>query len=175
MVPVYSSLFREDQRFRQPWVWAMLLAIGGSSTLFILWTLITRFLTDGPAGQRPASDQFTMAISCAAVTTVWILIAVLYRVRLITRLSNERLYVHLTLFSVPLTVPIRDIQTVSVRKYRPIRDYGGWGTREGKYGRSYTISGNQAIELELSDGRRCLIGSRQPEILAAALEQARSE
>ncbi len=33
------------------------------------------------------------------------------------------------------------------RKYRPIREYGGWGIRYGWNGRAYSTSGNEGVQL----------------------------
>jgi hypothetical protein len=38
-------------------------------------------------------------------------------------------------------------------------------------GMAYTVSGNRGVQIELTSGRKILIGSRRPEELAAAITQ----
>jgi hypothetical protein len=56
--------------------------------------------------------------------------------------------------------------------YSPLRDYGGWGIRRGAKGKAYNVSGNHGVRLELSDGKRILIGSQRPEELSEAVAAA---
>ena len=67
-----------------------------------------------------------------------------------------------------------------IREYHPILEYGGWGIKHGrfrfnpfrirkfgmrrfirKYNIAYIISGNIGLQLELTDGKRILIGTRK--------------
>jgi hypothetical protein len=70
-------------------------------------------------------------------------------------------------------VPIETVQLVEVVTYRPIADYGFWGIRWGRDGeRALIARGNRGVRLELKDGRKLLIGSQQPELLAAAIDRS---
>ncbi|MHC4643443.1 MAG: hypothetical protein ACYS32_17515, partial [Planctomycetota bacterium] len=59
------------------------------------------------------------------------------------------------------------------RTYKPILEYGGWGIRcsfTGK-GKAYNVSGNKGVQLVFTNGKKLLIGSQQPDDLAAAIEE----
>jgi hypothetical protein len=76
----------------------------------------------------------------------------------------------------PLTrcrIAFRDIVRVEPCRYRPLREYGGWGVRRGPGGSAYNVSGNRGVRLYLSDGTRLLIGSQRERDLAAAIEAER--
>jgi hypothetical protein len=62
-----------------------------------------------------------------------------------------------------------EIQSCEAVTYRPIRDYGGWGIRCGRKGKAYNVTGNRGVQLELTNGKRLLLGSQQPDELAAAI------
>ena len=66
-----------------------------------------------------------------------------------------------------------EIAGVRVVAYRPLRDFGGWGIRfgrfEGKRCRALNVRGDRGVLLTLRDGGRLVIGSQTPEALAAAL------
>ena len=79
----------------------------------------------------------------------------------------------LTLRFHPLThqiIPNEHIKTCKVRKYHPIREYGGWGIRYGRKGKAYTVSGTLGVQLELVQEKSLLIGSQRPIELAKAIQ-----
>ena len=69
-----------------------------------------------------------------------------------------------------MTIPLKDIQSVEVIEYSPLRDFGGWGVRYGLSGKMYNARGNQAVRLELRSSGVVHVGSSRPEELAAALK-----
>ena len=75
---------------------------------------------------------------------------------------------HFTFHS--MRFPIDGIRSYEAITYSPLREYGGWGIRYGWNGKAYNVSGNQGIQLELSEGRRVLIGTQNPPQFLAALQ-----
>lgn len=73
-------------------------------------------------------------------------------------------------------VPLIEIEQCEAREYRPILQYGGWGIRYGgpHRGWAYTLSGNRGVFLRTASGSNVLIGSENPQRLAAAINAARS-
>ncbi|MFO0960365.1 MAG: hypothetical protein U0800_23505 [Isosphaeraceae bacterium] len=70
-------------------------------------------------------------------------------------------------------LPLAQIRSVEVVRYRAIHDYGFWGVRRGRDG-EYVLSarGDRGVRLTLGDGSRLLIGSQRPEELARILDKA---
>lgn len=71
-------------------------------------------------------------------------------------------------------IPLADIMSHAPVTYRPLADYGGWGLRfsfRGK-GRAYSMSGNRGLLLTLTNGRKVMLGSPDPESLSRALKRA---
>jgi hypothetical protein len=50
--------------------------------------------------------------------------------------------------------------------------YGGWGIKRGIGGLAYNVSGNQGLQLVLTDGRKILIGTQKPEQFINAMSSA---
>lgn len=76
----------------------------------------------------------------------------------------------------PHRCPVAEIDTCEVVRYRPLRDYGGWGWRwNPKRGWCYTMRGDRGVAVRLRNGKRFLVGSQRPEELAAAIEKARRD
>jgi hypothetical protein len=69
-------------------------------------------------------------------------------------------------------VPTSDIRLAEAVKYRPLRDYGGWGVRGGAGRRALNTRGDRGVLLTRADGTTLLIGSQRPRELLAALAQA---
>lgn len=72
------------------------------------------------------------------------------------------------------TIPLGDIAAVEARRYRPVREYGGWGIKGWSTRKiAYNLRGDEGVDLTLRNGRRVLLGSQRPAELAAAIRAAR--
>ena len=96
----------------------------------------------------------------------------LITVRLVTELRPELLSVAMKGFWRRINVPVADIRAAAAVEYDPISEYGSYGIRSGPRGEAYIAAGNQAVQLELGDGRKLLIGSQQPKELARKIVEA---
>lgn len=161
-----NSGFRETQRFRQPWLRAVLILPG----LPLLYGAYRQFILGRPWGDRPSPDAVLAALLAGYVLFVaWFL-----SLKLVTEVRERELYVKFVRLWPAERIPVAQIRRAAAVTYRPLRDYGGWGVRMGRKGMAYNVSGNCGVELELIDGRRLLIGSQRAEELARAIEERRS-
>lgn len=69
-------------------------------------------------------------------------------------------------------VPLSDISSISVVKNRLLR---GWGIRRLREGWLYNVSGLDAVELRLNDGRTIRLGTHRAEELAKLISAAKSK
>ena len=58
-------------------------------------------------------------------------------------------------------IPFTDIESWTVRSYKPILEYGGWGIRWGLKGTAYNVTGNKGLQLVLNSGKKILIGTQK--------------
>jgi hypothetical protein len=142
-------LFREEQRFRQPWLWMILLAGG----LLTLWAA------------RTASAWVALA---AFVPVLWLF----YTLKLEVEVDQTDIRIRFFPLS-RRAIPLTSIQSCEARTYRPIREYGGWGIKYGFSGMAYNVSGDRGVQLVLRNGRRILIGSQRADELAAVINDWR--
>jgi hypothetical protein len=158
-------LFREEQYFRQPWVWACVLVPMAGCALLIMYYLWAGQLGDlTPRAMRKLIETEVALVLIA----LW-----LYRIRLVTEVRSDGLVLHFQWLWRRRWIPFTDIAGYSVVTYNPIRDYGGWGIRYGVAGdKAYNVSGDRGVRLEFTDGGRLLVGSQRPEELARALDLA---
>jgi hypothetical protein len=68
---------------------------------------------------------------------------------------------------------LADIRSAIEVRYDPAAEYGGYGIRSGAKRLAYIASGNRGVQVELSDGRKLLIGSERPGELARSIIQLR--
>jgi len=148
--------FRETQRFRQPWLWGLLIGVavlvGGSLYL------------EGAAG---GAGVVGLSIVVAALA----LFAV---AKLTTEVRDDGVRVQFfPLHLSPRRVPLDEIERSEAVEYSPIRDYGGWGIRWTGGGKAYNVSGSEGVRVDRRDAKQLLIGSRRADELEAAIERAR--
>lgn len=164
---VYTSvIFREVQRFNQIWIWLLLLSV---PAVFI-WGFIQQIVLGNPFGNNPMSD---IALIIVGALFGLGLPALFLALRLITEVRSDGLYYRFVLFHRSFQrLLFEEIIKYEIRTYKPIKEYGGWGIRLGAKGRAYNVSGNLGLQLELTNGRKILLGTQQPAVLLAAIEQA---
>jgi hypothetical protein len=154
--------FREVQRFRQPWYWAIQIP----ALAALAYIVFRQFVLGKPVGDHPASNT-SLAIIAATIAlfVVWFI-----KLELVTEVRDDVLEARFRGLFVRRLIPLAEIRHFEARTYRPIREYGGWGIRWGAAGMAYSVSGSRGVELRLADGKSLLIGSQRPEELALALQ-----
>ena len=161
--------FSEVQRFRQTWIWVLVLPVSLFLIVLFGYGMIKQLIMDQPWGSRPLPDTALAIIGPLAILFGVGLAYLFYSAKLVTEVRNDGVYIRFF----PLThqkIPFADVRRCHVRTYSPIREFGGWGIRYGRGAKAYNVSGNRGVQLELSNGKRLLIGSQRPEDLARAIE-----
>ncbi|RWX00858.1 hypothetical protein [Flavobacterium cerinum] len=85
-----------------------------------------------------------------------------------TKIDNNAVYVKFAPFeSEWRSYPWDAIKKCELKTYDPIKDYGGWGIRDG----AYNASGDQGLLLTFNDGSQLMIGTQKPEKLKKILQK----
>lgn len=154
--------FHEEQRFRQPWVWALILGVAALQW----WGWIQQILLGRPYGDNPGPDWL--------VWLLWAFIGIgLPLFFALLRLEVEVREDGVWLRFFPLTrrlIRFDEIEHCEAVDYQPVRKYGGWGLRGLGSDRAYNVSGSQGVRLHLRNGDVVLIGSQRAADLALAIE-----
>lgn len=127
--------------------------------------MIQQIVRNRPVGTNPVNDW--------GMLLIWMLVGVglpafVIALRLDTIVDHERVLIRFR----PLTSKTicgSEIRSASVRSYRPMREFGGWGLRGFGFHRAFTMNGNMGVQLVLASNDRILIGSERPEELATAI------
>jgi hypothetical protein len=154
--------FREVQRFRQPWYWAIQIP----ALAALAYILFRQLVLGKPVRNHPASNTSLAIIALTlALFVVWFI-----KLELITEVRDHELAIRFRGLFVRRVIPLAEIMHYEARTYRPIREYGGWGVRWGAAGMAYNVSGNRGVDLRLTNGKSLMIGSQRPEEFALALQ-----
>jgi len=148
--------FTEKQKFTQWWLWLLLSAV-------MIYT-IYNFIED-----RQYFSTLELAISFLIPTLVIILFFV---IRLETKINAQGIYVRFFPFQITFRhYPWRNTTKAYVRKYSPLGEYGGWGIRQGLFGKgkAYNVKGNQGLQIILNDEKKVLIGTQKFEEIGTFL------
>ncbi len=166
-----NIIFKEEQRFRQKWLWYLILlsfvitfAMVGYGIAIHLGTVHTGVKKPEPVGVLAV----TGIIEVIAALAVF---GLFYATRLLTEVRTDGLYVRFVPFHFSYRrIGFDTLKTYAVRTYSPIGEYGGWGIRwSWRNGWAYNVSGNRGVQLELVGGKKILIGSQRPGELAGAI------
>ena len=143
-----TPLFREVQRFRQPWIWALL---GGVALLMLVL---------GP-------------ISWGGLVIVGAVAGLVYSLRLKTEVRADGIYLKMwPLHRSFRRIPWSEIKQYEAKQYRPLREFGGWGIRWTPGKIAYNVRGNRGVWIERMNERGVLVGSQHPEEFIEAIDEA---
>ncbi len=159
-------IFTESQKFKQWWIWLILLGVNG----LFLFGVFKQVIGGVQFGDKPIGD--TGLIFITGLTIVLTLLFV--NMRLDTTISKEGIYVRFFPLHLKYKHYAWEKLTKSyVRQYSPIKEYGGWGIRLGLFGAgtAYNISGDKGLQLEFSDNKKLLIGTNKPKELTETLNK----
>ncbi len=156
--------YKEIQKFKQKWIWFLLIGMFG---LFI-WGAIHQLILGKPWGNNPAPDYILILFSIIPIG----LILLFYYSKLETTITERGITYRFIPFLKKHVIDWNMVEYAEVRKYKPLREYGGWGIRFGIKGKAFNVSGNVGIELKLKNRKRTILfGTQNPEELKRVIEQ----
>lgn len=163
-----TDLFIEEQSFRQKILWGLLLVITiGSIALFAI-----TYLNSFSSNDESANISLVGLILVTIFTTF--LLWFFYRIKLIITIdSNSISYSFWPFIREFKSLKFENINSIYLGKYKPIREYGGWGYRLSLKGRGLclNVSGNQGMRIKMNDGFELLLGTQKKDELIKTLNQ----
>ena len=152
-------LFTERQKFKQWWLWAILLGING----------ITFYRIFKHGGLENITSNGCLLV---ALIVSLLLLVFFYLFRVDTVIKSDGIYVRFFPFHLKYKhYAWQTIANMQVRKYSPLAEYGGWGIRYSSNGKAYNISGNQGLQIQFNNDKKLLIGTNKSAELAGILPQ----
>lgn len=143
MAELSSLEFKEVQKFDH---WA-------------LWLIISIvFFTFIGLGVFWESDRMLWATLIPGIPVIILLVLT----RLKTTINNNGIYIKFfPIYAFDKVIQWKEIDDIYIRKYKPLKEYGGWGLRISYlHGLAYTISGNYGIQIIFKNGKKLMIGTQ---------------
>ncbi|MCM0060470.1 MAG: hypothetical protein NBV57_06395 [Algoriphagus sp.] len=141
-------IFNETQRFRQVWIWAILLGVTG--------------IASGTMGYQLLNDPQTSLGELLIPAGVLIFVnGLFFFMRLTTRFDSESISYSYFPFLSQRKYNWKEIESIELIEYKALADYGGWGIKWNGANWSYTTGGAQGIFIK-TKGKKFLLGTQKP-------------
>ena len=156
--------FKEIQTVKSWWIWGLVLIL----VVVFLFGMIQQLIFKKPWGNNPMSDAGLLIVGLIVVIGLPLFVSL---IRLETIVHNQGVDYRYSPFHLRYQrLPKDRLVSYQIIHYRPLRDYGGWGIRYGKYGKAYTLSGDIGVQLVTIDQKKILLGTYKPENMKKALD-----
>lgn len=167
-----QPLFREEQAFKNPWVWGVLLTMAVVATAHATGVMFEKFIL-GALEHKPTSVTLQMLVALAATGVLWALLAGLQAARLHVRVDEEALDVSFFPLTGTHRFDLRTVRRVVVVQLGPLSKLG-LGVRTEGDDRMFAMATRSAVRIELSSGVVLTIGTERPRALLDALTSSAS-
>lgn len=147
--------FKEEQKFRQWWLWLILIGLN----LIPAYGIYKQIIRGQIFGDHPMSDVGLISFQ---IFTLLFLVA-FWAFKLVTEIDEDEIYIQFYPL-VKRSISWSEVKTANMVNYGFV---GGWGIRlTYKYGTVYNVNGDKGLLLELENGKKVCIGTQKPEDLA---------
>lgn len=153
-----NTTFTETQKFNKWWHYA----IAGFPVIIVTFIfLLVQYDAIQTKNNQKAPFIFAGLLIFLILAFIWFVL-----LKLKTQINQEAI---LVIFSgMPFCkrkIKWEEIKSISIIKYDPLTDYGGWGVRYSLSGNGwcYNVSGNYGIKIIYQNNKPFLIGTQQKE------------
>lgn len=159
-------MFRETQKFRQPWLWILIIFIA----LGLLWPVYVPLFT----GKQLGNQAMPLWVSILLIVSTLGGILFMYSARMDTEITEEGITFSFFPIVGKKKLPWSQVENAFIREYNAMMEYGGWGVRYSmgkKKGRALCTSGKWGIQLVTKDEKRLLLGTQKKEEVQIVLSK----
>ncbi len=166
--------FHETQHARKPLFIALPIVLWLAFMVYAVIELNMYFNHGKPLGKEGEELPLGIFIGIMLLInlTFAFLLFMVLKINIKISISSSGLYFEMPPFKKGVLFRQDEVEAAWVRKYYPVKEYGGWGYRGFKRIKAYNISGRHGIQLILKDKRRLLIGVKNHEAAEKALQMA---
>lgn len=166
-----TILFREDQKFRQPLLWIILLCVSSFCIGTITWMVSRQVIQGIPFGDDAMPNGQMLVLGGIIVAMNLGLLAFIASLKLQTEVSTAGLFLRFApVHRKVRQIDLSNVTAVTTVQYNPALEYGGWGIRWAKHGKAYNVSGNLGVRIDYESGYHLLVGTSHPDALKQAID-----
>jgi len=160
-------LFKEEQPFMQWWTWLLIGTSLGVSIVLVLNNLIKT-----PKG----SDDFNalVFVLCLVLFVSIVMFWIFIKMKLVVEITENVIrFKFPPLHNKWKQFEKENIERYEIRKYRAIREFGGWGIKSNWRRRNtgYIVKGNTGLQLFLKSGKKILLGTQRKQAIEYAMQK----
>ena len=173
-----KTYFKEEQYFSSPWFWVFLIVVFTTAIAPTFVALYSELILNEPYGKKPSSTESLMVILVILLVVYAFVVLMFRKMKLVTEVRQDGIYYRYPPFIIrERKFGKEEIASFEIRKYKPIKEYSGWGIRYswGKSGRSFNVKGNIGLQLYLEDGKKVLFGTQRNEAILRAMKKMMEE
>jgi hypothetical protein len=165
-------LFKEEQRFNQWWLWLIIISATLISTVPFMIGIYTQEVLGKPWGNNPGSTGLLVFVLVLDLVIMLGIIWLFLKMSLQVEIREGGLHYKFPPLLVKWKIIAKEeIESFSVRIYRPVLEFGGWGIKGSSRKMAYNMSGNIGLELVLKNGRKVLFGTQKSQAIKYAMEK----
>lgn len=154
-----TVLFRENQRFRQPMLWAVLVPFASITIGSALYV-----------SRHSPTATSSLLLGLFVVLPVALTLSLLATAKLQIEVSTLGLFVKFFPFHRKVRqIELDKVVRVEAVHYKAVREYGGYGIRLLPRAKAYNTGGDEGVRIEYTNGCHVLIGTRHPHELCTAI------
>jgi hypothetical protein len=164
-------LFKEVQKYSQGTRLFLILITHVSMIILFVYAIFQQIIKGRPFGDNPAPDwALFLLLGLMIVTLIGMLIMKL-------ELWIDEEGIHYRFFPIVWKVKLIrkvEIQRYEIRKINAVLEYGGRGLRTGlghKWGKGFIVSGNQGLQLYLTNGKKVLFSTERSQAVLYAMDE----
>lgn len=173
-----SVYFTEEQKFDSPTlrismglIYIAVLTLMGVGAYY-------QYILKEQWSDKPMDDQ-SFLLLCGLIFFVLLISAyMLFSSRLTVDIVNHGIeYRFPPMLSKTKLIAKNEIKSYEIRVYHPLKEYGGWGVKQGtkKTGKAINVRGKQGLQLVLKNDKKILFGTQRPEAIRRAMHKMMSE
>ncbi len=170
-----NIIFEENQKFRQKWIWVLLVFCCGLVYVLFGWAIIQQIIIGKPWGSpgKQMSNMGLIIFSIIFYTLVTGLIIIFVKSNLKTIITKNYIHLKFSPFHLKgVKITKDEITSYEVKEYHPIKEFGGWGIRFRTKGKkAYNVSGNKGLELKFKNSNSLLVGTQKAKEINEAMKQ----
>ena len=164
-------LFQEEQQFRQPILWVILIFSSAMVMGTVLWMWLRQLIQGESFAPDSLSNETLLFIGCLIVLCDGLVLAFFLFARLQTEVTSKGLFLRF----LPLQWKVRQVDLTGVERverttFRAFLEYGGFGIRRVGKSKAYIIHADEGVKIHWDNGMHLLISSRYPDELFDALK-----
>lgn len=167
-------IYKEEQFFRESFVIWIMIASWLSMFIIFGYGFYQQLYLGKPFGDDPSSDQKLLWGGLGSIFVMSLVFALMLYSHLVTEIWTDGIrYKFPPLIRKTRFIPISEIASVEVGKYRPLGEFGGWGWRRRPLSRktAYNIVGNKGMRIVFKEGKQIVFGTQKQDELKRAVNK----